>query len=303
MFMLKRAAFAAALGVLVAVPATSAVASAPTTGQKAAFSALRGAPARALSPAVARFVDSQQGSEAGVDDANVYRVKSPKGGHWDVLSGRGQVCLVLEDHEGISTCASNADAQAGQLRVMLITPQSPSSVANSAVDGPATIAGLVPDASQPEFGSVGLRRFPTVTGSAGTYEGDAGSGAATIKRTASSHRSTLPQPPIRAKAATGSRRDWYGCIGAGFGSVWCGIIGSLWSSAEPFTGSSVQSGDGNWLCSNMVESNGSWAGTTFCTTTMTGAGHSWNGTMRVDWAGNGIAGVAVFGCPVGAWWA
>jgi hypothetical protein len=300
MYMLKRAAVAVALGVLMAVPAASAVASAPTSGQKAAFSVLRGAPAKTLSPAAARFVDSRRGSEAGVDGANVYRVAAPHGGHWDVLSGRGEVCIVLEDHEGISSCASNADAHAGQLRVMLITPQNSSAVANSAVDGPATIAGLVPDATQPEFASVGLRRLPTVTGSNGTYEGDAGSGVAAIKR-AASHRSSMAprRVPIRAKVA--DLHAWYPCYARGAGSYWCYISGSLWGPAGPYQASDVSAIDGNWECANMVERDGSWAGTTFCSNNMGGASHQWNGTARVPWTGPGVAGVTTFGGSDAVW--
>jgi hypothetical protein len=300
MSMLRRARLIAAVGVVVLLPAANAGASAPTAAQKQAFPALRDAPATHVPATVRQFVTSSLGRKAGVDADSVRRVQAPNGRSWSVLPGDGQVCVVFEDHEGIASCAADAQAAASGVTALLITPSTvPGS---SAVTGPAVQVGLAPAS----VASVDGRGPAEQVAPSGAFAVAAdGLKPVTLRgvdgeRTATSRRfsGTRPVGPLRAKAAT--LREYSFCNVA-VGYYWCTISGSMVSTVEPFSSSLVQSADGNWLCGNMIESNGAWAGTTFCANSMTAVSHPWNSTNRRAWAGPGIAGVSVYGGSAAYW--
>jgi hypothetical protein len=294
-----RAQVMAVVAAAMVVPA-SASATAPTAGQKTAFPVLRGAPTVRVPEAVQRFIASAHGRQAGVDAAHVERIAGPDGGRWSVLPGDGQVCVVFEDHEGIAACAPDAQAAVEGVRVKLITPSPvPGS---SAVIGPTVDVGLAPasvarvtstqGASRPtKAGAYAVRATQSSPVSLFAFNGER------INRGSLDVASRAVRPVARAAAL----RVWDFCQHATGQGYWCTISGSLWSAVEPFTSSIVQSADGHWICGNMVNGDGSWAGTTFCSTDLGGASHPWNATNRTAWTGPGVAGDYVGGGSAAYW--
>jgi hypothetical protein len=289
------AAIAAVAAVGSAGTAPSAVASAPTAEQQHVFPVLRGTPETVVGSAVSQFIRSADGRRAGVDAANVHRLVAPDGGTWSVLSGEDRVCLVLENHENVATCASDADAAAGRLGVLLIDPRP----GGSATDGPATQVGLAPigvvsgTARLDGAGETGVR----VDGN-GAYVVRSGSPAQRLVLHRRHHKSLLygakwnggrSRPAPIARAAT----SW-DYIGNANGQTF--TDGGLYTAVHPIVAEYVASADSNWLCGNTVNGDGSWAGTTFCTTSFSPAtSHPYNGSSRRGWAGNGTAGVPTLG--------
>jgi len=93
-----------------------AVASSPDAAQKKAFPALGGTPTRIVPAAVSGFIASNTGREEGVDARHVYRLPAPGGGSWSVLPGHDAICVVFENKESISTCASPEQLTAGDMK-------------------------------------------------------------------------------------------------------------------------------------------------------------------------------------------
>lgn len=290
----------AALAVLVTALLLSsggiASASTPTAAQRAAFAALRGAPATSVPAAVARFIDSPTGRKFGVDARNVHRVPAPGGGSWSVLSGDSDLCVVFEAKENISVCADDAQAKAGALQVLLIDPKQPGSgeARTSATDGPATQVGLVSDdvtsvtAKLQSGGSSGVVINPS-----GLYAVRSGypvtsltlrraAGPSRVIKWGTSRPSRLPKPVAHASSGF-----VYLCTSPGFAG--CVIAaGGLWTALLPINQVSVYSGDGWPMCGNALNTNGTWAGTTFCNTGLSPVvSHPYNGSSRYGWGGPG----------------
>jgi hypothetical protein len=273
-----------------------ASATAPTAAQRTAFAALRGAPTTSVPEAVSRFIDSPTGRKFGVDARNVHRVAAPGGGSWSVLSGDTGLCVVFETKENISACADDAQAKAGALQVLLISPKQPTpgGARTSATDGPTTQVGLVPDevttaTAKLQSGDLsavvpnpnGLYAFKSGYPLASLTLHRVGKPSVVVK-TGASLRSKRPAP--LARAASGFV---YFCTSPG----WAGCVinaGGLWSSLLPVNLIGVYSFDGWPMCGNALNTNGTWAGTTFCNTMMSPAvQHAYNSSYRYGWGGPG----------------
>ncbi len=273
-----------------------ASASTPTTAQRSAFAALRGAPATSVPAAVSRFIDSTTGRKFGVDARNIHRVPAPGGGSWSVLPGDSGLCVVFETKENISACADNTQAKAGALRVLLIDPKQPGSgeAGTSATDGPATQIGLVSD----DITSATARlqsgdSSGVVINPSGLYAVESGYPV----RSLTLHRAAGPSRVIKMGASRPSRLPEhvahassgfvYFCTSPGFAGcvIWAG---GLWTGFLPINAIGVYSGDGWPMCGNALNANGTWAGTTFCNTGLSPVvSHPYNGSSRRGWGGPG----------------
>jgi hypothetical protein len=287
----KRWMLAALSAGLVLVPASNAGASPPTAAQQAAFPLLRTPAATRVPSVVQRFVASSQGRRAGVDVRSVRRVDGADGGTWSVLPGTGLICVVFEDHEGIAACASNADAAITGIAALLITPSSvPGS---SAVVGPTKEVGLAP-ASVSRVASSGSAAPLTGDGAYAAHLTGLGrvaligSDGKRVSRGRPHHAVT--GAPAYAKAHVAWNNVYNFC-----GGPYCYISTSLWGPLLPVGDEHIFSVDGNWICGNLTNTDGSWAGTTFCTTSLQGADHAYNQSGRYPWTGPGVAGVQVYG--------
>ncbi|HEV7496186.1 peptidylprolyl isomerase [Baekduia sp.] len=274
-----------------------ATASTPTAAQRTAFAALRGAPTTSVPAAVSHFIDSQTGRQFGVDARNVHRVAAPGGGSWSVLSGDSGLCVVFETKENISACADNAQAKAGALQVLLISPKQPApgGPKTSATDGPTTQVGLVPDevttaTATLQSGDVSA----VVPNPSGLYAVKSGYPLASLAL----HRVGKPSVVVKMGASRPFKRQKpvahaalnhvaYLCTSPGF--LGCVInAGGLWmANWLPIALIDVYSGDGWPMCGNALNSNGTWAGTTFCNGGIGAIGHPYNQSTRLGWGGPG----------------
>jgi hypothetical protein len=288
----------ASLAILVTVlllnSAGVASASAPTTTQRSAFAALRGAPATSIPAAVSRFIDSSTGRRFGVDAKNVHRVPAPGGGSWSVLSGN-------------SACVSSLRRR----RTSRLAPMT-----RRRKLGHFSPAHR-PEAARARRGQNVGHRWASDTGRIGTrlrlvrHRQVAVRGR--LRRCSQSERPIrrevwLPGDVANApssRQAIDGRQQWgvatfkrqkpvahaawnivYFCTSPGFGG--CVIAaGGLWTAVLPINGIVVYSYDTWPMCGNALNTNGTWAGTTFCNTSLGEIGHPYNGSNRYGWGGPG----------------
>lgn len=201
---------------------------------------------------------------------------------------------MLEDHEGVATCATTAEAKAGKLGVLLIEPSG-----TDPVGGRATQLGLVPDeVKAARAASAGGDAFAVGIGSRGAYAVSSGRPIREL-RLQRAGRSDLVlkgrvSPRSRSLTASPLARTANYAVFCHNTSQFCTISSNIWTAVYPIYDITINSFD-NWLCANAVNGDGSWAGTTFCTNTYGGASHPYNGSNRTGWGGPGVAGVPVYG--------
>jgi hypothetical protein len=206
------------------------------------------------------------------------------------------MCVVFETKENVSTCADDAQAKAGALQVLLIDPKQPrpGEARTSATDGPATQVGLVSDDITSATAKLQSGQSSgVVINQSGLYAVESGypvtslilhraAGSSRVIKMGASRPSRRPKPV--ARAASGfvyfcTSPGWGGCV------IWAG---GLWTAVLPINGITVYSGDGWPMCGNALNSNGTWAGTTFCNTGLSpGVFHPYNGSNRRGWGGPG----------------
>jgi hypothetical protein len=217
-----------------------ASASAPTAPQQRAFPALNGAPTKSVPASVSRFIDTDAGRAAGVDERNVYRLPAPGGGFWSVLPGDKLICVVFENKESISTCASVSQLLAGELKLLLISPDrgpGPDGKPTSPTDGPATEVGLSPGGVKSATAELASGEHADVQlTSTGLYQVTAGAPVSSITLHRAAKNDLVinmrwgrkgPKATSRSLVATAASTLYYFCGG------YCWVSGSMWSIVLP----------------------------------------------------------------------
>jgi hypothetical protein len=274
-----------------------ASASTPTAAQRAAYAALRGEPATSVPASVTQFIDSPTGRKYGVDARNVHRVPAPGGGSWSVLSGNSGLCVVFETKENVSACADDAQVKAGALQVLLIDPKQPEpgEARTSATDGPATQVGLVPDYVSSVTAKLSSGDASgVVLNPSGLYAVKSGYPVTSLTL----HRVGKPSIVVKMAASRPFKRQKpvahaafnyvaYLCTSPGFLGCVINAGGRWMANWLPIGAIGVYSGDTWPMCGNALNSNGTWAGTTFCNTGIGALVHPYNQSSRLGWGGPG----------------
>jgi hypothetical protein len=213
-----------------------------------------------------------------------------------VLSGESGLCVVFETKENISACADDAQAKAGALQVLLISPKQPApgGATTSPIDGPATQVGLVPDdvtsaTAKLQSGDVS----GVVPNQSGLYAVKSGYPLTSLTL----HRVGKPSVVVRM----GSRQSKqpapiahaafnyfvYLCTSPGWTGCYINA-GGLWiPNFLPIGAIGVYSYDSWPMCGNALNPDGTWAGTTFCNTSLSPVSHPYNQSSRRGWGGPG----------------
>lgn len=278
-----------------AICAGGASASVPTATEKAAFPTLRGTPSHVIPKAIKTFADSHLGRQFGVDADDVYRSPAPGGGFWSLLPGAGGVCAVFETNENVSGCTDTTTAVSQGIAVRLIRPRSgllPDGSTPSALDGVAYQIGIAPAAAA----GVELRSDQGAesisTDSNGFYASALPDTKAKVvlRGVAREERISSPSSQGTKKARAAWDHAFNICR-----ATWCTLGPALGSPVLPVGQYDIESGS-NVVCGNLMNADGSWAGTTFCTVNaFAWYGHPYNQTPRTGWLAAGTAGVTSIG--------
>lgn len=277
-----------------AICADGASASTPTATEKTAFPTLRGTPSQVIPKAIKTFAGSPLGRQFGVDAGDVYRSPAPGGGFWSLLPGAGGVCAVFETNEDVAACADTATAVSQGIAVRLIRPRAgllPDGSTPPALDGPASQIGIAP---------------ATATG----VELRSDQGAESVAASSTGfYASALPDASAKVvlrgvarKKRISSSLSWGPKARAAWDhafnicrATWCTLGPALGSPALPVGQYDIEAGD-NTVCGNLMNADGSWAGSAFCTVTaFIWYGHPYNQTRRTGWLAAGVAGVTSIG--------
>jgi hypothetical protein len=282
-----------ALGAL-AISAGAAGASTPTSGEEAAFPTLRGTPSDVVPKAVQKFAVSRLGRQFGVDASDVYRSPAPGGGFWSLLPGTGGVCAVFETDEDIAACADAATAARQGFSLRLIRPHPglmPDGSTPSPTEGVTSQVGIAPAAASGVEQSSANGRQAIATDDNGFYASTLpDSSTKVVLRGISAKRVAAARRLGTIKAHAAWNYSYNFCRAS-----WCFISGSYGSPVLPIGEEQLETTD-NSICGNLINSDGSWAGSVFCaTSTWTVYSHPYNQSNRTGWMGPGVAGVTSLG--------
>jgi hypothetical protein len=304
----RRALGLLALALMSLVSSGSALAAPPMvlgntelTSAARSFDVLSRPAAQELPVAVTRFLASQSKAGAQVEESETRRVAAPGGGMWDVTPGRGVMCLFVE-REQTGACTSTADALAGRLSILFVTPRANSGRGSGVpTDTDRFQAGLLPaDVVSVAASSRLGRTVKTRVTQDGLYRLAA---VRTFGRV-QMHRVGGSTSPItkapRWKSAIGPIArvacPCWNSIPAYHSGPWAFYAGGNYGPHATVTGVSIISDDGNTICGNVINPNNTWAGNFFCTVDHSwGAQHAYNGSMRSGWAGPGAPSASVLG--------